>query len=298
MLEKMANCKKCDFYMSSNKVKNFGIKGKFYLASILILLVVSFLGLYSLNQMKKIDNNFDELIKHRVGVVSSTKDALIHFEKAALSARGFVLTGQNKFIDNYNEEKKEFEQDMVEVNTLLTTDKGKELYKTIMIKYNIFTKYADTAFEIKQTKTLNDLMFYMGQNPEVNNDVVKAAENLINLAEQLKIEEQDYANKIINNAEKNIMLLLVIILLICILVSFFLTESISKPILSLEKQTNLIASGDLTASHVLIKNKDEIGSLANAYNQMINSLKDIVNRVAEKAEDVASASEQLSASAQ
>jgi len=32
MIEKMANCKKCEFYARANEIKYFGIKGKFALA--------------------------------------------------------------------------------------------------------------------------------------------------------------------------------------------------------------------------------------------------------------------------
>lgn len=49
MLEKMDSCRKCDFYKKSNVVKYFGIKGKFILATTIILLVVAFLGLFALS---------------------------------------------------------------------------------------------------------------------------------------------------------------------------------------------------------------------------------------------------------
>lgn len=298
MLEKMDNCRKCDFYKESNVVKYYGIKGKFILASAMILLVVAFLGLFSLSQMKKINNNFGYLIEHRVGVVSNTKDALIHFEKEALDLRGYILTGQQRYFDNYKTDMNDYEADMKVVKSLLTTEKGKELYGIIIDKYNIFNKYAETVIDLKRNKSMNEVLSYIDQNPGVNTNVVKASQDLIALAEQLMKDEQLYSEKIVSSATKAIIIVLILIMLICLAITIFLAFSISKPILNLEKQTNLIASGDLTASHVLIGNKDEIGSLANAYNQMINSLKDIVNRVATKAEDVAAASEQLSATAQ
>lgn len=184
------------------------------------------------------------------------------------------------------------------VKSLLTSEKNIDLYNVIIDKYNIFNKYAETAIDLKRNKSMNDVLNYIDQNPSVNTDVVKSSQDLITSAEQLMKDDQLKSENIIANSTKTIIIVLIVIILICVAITIFLTFSISMPILSLEKQTNLIASGDLTASHVLIENKDEIGSLANAYNQMINSLKDVVNRVATKAEDVAVASEQLSATAQ
>ena len=298
MIEKMASCKNCKFYQDNNRIIFMGIKGKFYIVTALILLMVGYLGLFSLYQMKNNNDHYNELIQYNVGVISDTKNALIEFEKGALDLRGYILTGQDRYLRNYRNDKQNFEKYMTEIKSLLRTDQGKELYVVLQNNYDIFCKYADTAIEIRNTKTINDVIKYIEQNPGVNNNVVNAAKKLIEYDEKLLIEGQEASDRMIYYTTKAIIISLAIVLLLCIVASAFLTASISKPLLSLEKQTNRIASGDLTASHVLIKNRDEIGSLANAYNQMINSLKDIVNRVAEKAVDVSSASRQLSSSAE
>ncbi len=62
------------------------------------------------------------------------------------------------------------------------------------------------------------------------------------------------------------------------LVYYFVSKHLTRPIVSLEKVAEKIASGELT--HVIdIKGKDEIASLGTAINSMAQSLRDIISRI-------------------
>lgn len=80
-------------------------------------------------------------------------------------------------------------------------------------------------------------------------------------------------------------IIVVIIIIVCIvtalsiLLVIILTKNITKPIHSLKQQMQIMASGDLTAEEVIINSKDEIKDLADAFNEMSKSLKDIINKV-------------------
>lgn len=63
----------------------------------------------------------------------------------------------------------------------------------------------------------------------------------------------------------------IILLLLACLVSFILARHLTQPIINLTKATRSVASGDLTVQ-VSVSSKDEIGTLANNFNQMTQSL--------------------------
>ncbi len=64
-----------------------------------------------------------------------------------------------------------------------------------------------------------------------------------------------------------------IILLIAIMLSFFLSKSISSPLIDLAHSARVIAEGNLEQT-VSVKSKDEVGLLSHAFNRMIKNLKD------------------------
>lgn len=79
-------------------------------------------------------------------------------------------------------------------------------------------------------------------------------------------------------------------LLLSVLIAHLLAQQISHPIIKLAKRSQTLAEGDLSSPIPSIKNGGEIGQLANAYHEMANSLKTLINnleqRVAERTQEL------------
>ncbi len=63
-----------------------------------------------------------------------------------------------------------------------------------------------------------------------------------------------------------------LILLLAIVGAFFLSKSISRPLISLANSARIISCGNLD-QNVMVKSKDEVGLLSHAFKQMIENLK-------------------------
>ena len=70
------------------------------------------------------------------------------------------------------------------------------------------------------------------------------------------------------------------------------TGGINKSVSALQSALSRVAKGDLSA-HVVVRNKDELGQMADSLNQTIAQLRDTVNGVKDAANAVAAASSQL-----
>jgi methyl-accepting chemotaxis protein len=105
-----------------------------------------------------------------------------------------------------------------------------------------------------------------------------------------------------NSKAKDILYILVITLAICltfgICAALLFARHLSGPIKRMSEQVKRVSSGDLTVEPVRVKNRDEIGMLAEDFNQMTAQLKSMIARVAASAQHVAATSEQLTASAE
>ena len=73
---------------------------------------------------------------------------------------------------------------------------------------------------------------------------------------------------------------------------------ITKPIVALEGQAAQLAEGNLRVDKLPITTSDEIGSMTNAFNKMQQNLHDLIGKMAATSEQVAAASEELTANAQ
>ena len=100
--------------------------------------------------------------------------------------------------------------------------------------------------------------------------------------------------------QRSIILAVAIILILSIIIISFISNTITKPIIQSVKQAENLANLDLTqdVSEKLIKNKDETGDLARAFQNTINSLREIIREVSGSSEQVAFAAEGLTTTAQ
>ncbi|WP_458461129.1 methyl-accepting chemotaxis protein [Paenibacillus sp.] len=87
-------------------------------------------------------------------------------------------------------------------------------------------------------------------------------------------------------------------LLVALFIAFFIASIISRPIKKMNTAAMAIANGDLTGETIVLKNKDELGTLAASFNTMSGNLRAMIESVSMTSEQVAASSEELLASAE
>jgi methyl-accepting chemotaxis protein len=91
---------------------------------------------------------------------------------------------------------------------------------------------------------------------------------------------------------------LAVMLVFMIATCYFLVSNISNPVRKASQALNRISKGDLTVEPIVVKNKDEIGQLIGAVNQMVNHLRHSVEQMLHASTSVAASSQQLFASSE
>jgi methyl-accepting chemotaxis protein len=81
------------------------------------------------------------------------------------------------------------------------------------------------------------------------------------------------------------------------MLAFLIVRSITRPMAELVQTNNRLADGDLTVS-TTVTGRDEVGQLADSSRKMVANILATINRLAETANQVASASVQLQATAE
>jgi len=101
--------------------------------------------------------------------------------------------------------------------------------------------------------------------------LIKATEQAVNSLINSTVAS---ATDIANSATLKIQILLIFVPIILI-IGGMLTYSIVKAIIELEKKSQLVAEGDLNQK-MEISSSDELGTLANAFNQMVSNLREMM----------------------
>ncbi|WP_280771100.1 methyl-accepting chemotaxis protein [Salipaludibacillus daqingensis] len=90
----------------------------------------------------------------------------------------------------------------------------------------------------------------------------------------------------------------VLMVIVSVIISWFITQKISKPVKVMSSHAKRVAQGDLSVTDIETDSQDELGQLAGHFNKMVQDLRAMIHDVNEKSEQVASTSEQLSASSE
>jgi methyl-accepting chemotaxis protein len=124
----------------------------------------------------------------------------------------------------------------------------------------------------------------------------KAAESVQNCNTLRDALDEDM--RAVMRSSNTIMVTLAIVgAIIGIICAVFITKGIVGPRMKGVQFAEKIADGDLT-QHIEVDQKDEVGQLANALNEMSANLLEVMSGINEAAEQVASSSEELSSAAQ
>ncbi|MFD0771405.1 methyl-accepting chemotaxis protein, partial [Bacillus sp. CGMCC 1.60114] len=113
-----------------------------------------------------------------------------------------------------------------------------------------------------------------------------------------KIGGTMYTDEVIKAAQPifyNTLLIAAISLILGGAIIYFITLSITKPLKQLVMSSHKISEGDLTET-IEVRSHDEIGQLGKGFNEMAQSLRELISRINSSAGHVAAASEELTAS--
>ena len=138
---------------------------------------------------------------------------------------------------------------------------------------------------------------YMEETTQILSDLGSSTRNLI--AYQQKDMKREVGQIVAGNKRFSILLIALCIagLVFGTILSVVLTRSITTPIGNNARHMGLLADGDLTLE-VKVTRKDEFAAVQGAVGKMIHTWKGIVEKINDVAGNVASASHQLSASAE
>lgn len=95
-----------------------------------------------------------------------------------------------------------------------------------------------------------------------------------------------------------IIVTLVLSVLIGLIVIYVFARHLGNPIRLIADRVNKIAHQDLSIENIQVKNKDELGDLADGINTMTANLREVIDSVTSSAQQVAATSEELTASSE
>ena len=276
------------------------IRAKFILAFGVILATMFSSGIYMYMQTKMLNESYAEMIEDGE-LLTELREMQFVLTGRNNDERAYLLTGK----EEYTVEMKEKAE---KVQALFENMQGyqklsEKQFELIGQAKQLYTAYLDASNKavdaLHQQNRDEAIAQHFGKERESRKEMDTVVALLVeDVNAEKKADEADLVDQQVVSKVIQISLNLVSILL-AIVFAAYLVRTIVLPLQRVNKQLQEIAdgNGDLT-QELNVSSKDEIGTLAQSFNRMLDNLRQLILQIRGHAEQVAASAEQLTASSE
>jgi methyl-accepting chemotaxis protein len=280
------------------------IKTKLIAAFTLLILLTGVIFYLGSNASNDINNSLNRIVNINASRVVYSTYVRGNVHILAGKVRDMCLLKEPEQIQ---EAAKEFEEKANDCRALLdqlsevADEKGLELIKQFKLKYDDFLKQSAriqklVAKDTDSTRALAYAILFESALPPYRESI----EVMTNIVEKNRVElkkASEETNELYAATQFNSFIVLGMGFILAIGISYWIIRSISASIAEAKVAIKSISEGDLTIN-VSTENKDEIGEILMFLHNMTNKLKEVMTTVITSADNIASASLQMSSTSQ
>jgi len=268
----------------------------------LIMLIILTLSAFSIKNTNTLNSNTKKLSENVLPKASLIGDINYLTEHVMTLTQNHLLSTDKLYKAEYekklNDTTGQLDNTFKQYGQLIKNEDEKKYFNELKDRWTIFLHKKDTILSESNSNNIESATktFYDG--------IIlfdKMQSDLDTLTKLTNNESKAITNKNDTDSKgvQNITLIIVIVstILTLVIVSL-LIRGIKKPLTLLNNQVKEVADGNLAVEEIKIKNKDEIGELADNINMMTTNLKNLIENVIYNSQLVAATSEELSASAE
>lgn len=249
---------------------------------------LAFILFFAIDQSRKAET----LQKEISPLATELKERGDAYQVQLSALRGYLLQHDQVELDKFNEMSKRLEGSK---DKLLSNPNLSSSVKSTMELGSTWRKFIEEkVFTLAKDQKWEEALQVASSE---NGTVYKVIGDFTNYSnEQAKLREQSI-EKIDQSAlliEYVIFLSLVVCIIVAIILAWWFSGKLVKPIQQIDTKLKELASqeGDLTA-RLQVNSNDEIGAIATSFNKMLENLQHIINRVQKTSVEVQTASENM-----
>ncbi|MBR8662370.1 methyl-accepting chemotaxis protein [Bacillus paralicheniformis] len=284
-----------------NLLKNIKIRSKLFVIIIISALALSIVGIQGIGGLNKLSKGSEIIYQDQL--VPNQLFANLKANNLDIDTYKFELmvtkdNDRNETLQKHIKEKNEENSTLMEkIDQLKLMDNVSKKYENFKTEYkklqDISSEMLSLAVKNENDKAYDVYLKKMEPQRETVNQLIEDIQTL-NADNAKTIYQQDS-----KEAGSIITLLIIVIaaaLVLSISIGLLMTRLITKPIKDIQALFAETEQGDFTVKGTY-QSKDELGLLTSSFNKMVAGVRSIIETVGETSHQVASSSQELSASA-
>ncbi|HWI50727.1 MAG TPA: methyl-accepting chemotaxis protein [Symbiobacteriaceae bacterium] len=265
----------------------------------IVAIIASGAGVYQMTQLSAIDREYRTLteVTDRASADTIELESLAAQKNAALW--GYYVFMNSDYSSEYRDRRQQLDAKVQELLTYITDESDKNLIEQLNSLNSAYDKVAmDGLSYIAQGRSSDALVLLANTGePMVKEILPKTRELRAKYVEKAAAEKKAVAAR-----AQQAMLIgygsFAVALVLALAVGVYLALSTSRPIKGMVSAVRRLAAGDLTVDELKVRGSDEVADMAGAFNQMVRSLRQLLEGVERSTDAVLAATRSLSESAE
>ena len=273
------------------------IKKKLFTGFGIITLILIGVAVFSKFEMAQINDQYSYLIDDRVYKVVESSKIQNATSLQGLYLRSYVLRKDSTDLESLYAQREIISEAIDLIDDLFVDDEMIKEIEHIKEQQTLYIGYVDDVInyiDAGQMDRAKEMLFTYAV--PANIEIQQSINNIVDF--QIKQMNTTSSNTKERTAfSSNILLIISIVgILIAIVLGITFTRNITVPLKRLTEAANVIASGDLRGTDLVVNTKDEIHNLAQAFNTMKGNLSSLISSVSLNVSNTTAVAEQLAAS--
>lgn len=281
--------------------KDIKIKTKLCIGFGVLIILTAIISFTAYISVSTLSNNIQELSKNNIPqavALGNIAEALtantVALQKAFLAED---KESMEKSIATMGEIRKSINDNFDKVKVTVTTEKGKEIFQTMLDRRKPVAETRDQAIKLLKEGKKKEAVQMLYKLEPLQQAYTKAVNDMDSYIQESTKGSSEKAESNARTSRIMIIILSLSTVVIAVLVTLWIIRSITKPLNEAVETATKIAAGDLTV-HIDTTSKNETGQLLSAMKTMVEKLKGVIGDIKQASASVASGSEQLSASSE
>ncbi|MFD0589013.1 methyl-accepting chemotaxis protein [Paenibacillus sp. GCM10027627] len=275
------------------------ISRKLLAGFIAVLLILASTLSVSYSQISKVDKEYTRLLDDTGYQLILVQQLNVQVKKEQAGLSGYLLQGSEAQLQDFTDAHNEYKRLSRALEEVIVQPEALAMLQALIKLENEYYHVANNAISLTiQNKRKESLEMLVTKGSAIIEQFDQKADEMV-LLQQNKLEEGKKMSHEEAEATKRFVLFMgAAAVVISMFVSWFVGRIISRPIVKIAEAAGNIAAGDLSGNSLSVRNRDEVGDLAESFNQMSMQLRELIRHVGSSAEQVAASAQQLTATSE
>jgi methyl-accepting chemotaxis protein len=269
---------------------------------VFVALIAAAIGYVGVTNLKSVSDSDAELYEKQTVPVVRLGKISTYFQRVRVNTRDILLAATPEEVEGCAQKIKSYREEINklsgEVEKSITSTEERQLYDEFKQARLEYARHLDVLMEFgRNQKDAEGFKYLNGAMKTASTNEQDIILKMMDLYENNAQKKSDGNTAAADGAIKFMLIVLGVGVVSAVAIGVFLSRMITKPLSEAVSSANRVAEGDMTVE-LVSHSKDEVGQLMGALANMVRHVSEVIEDVIISADNVASGSQELSATSE